>query len=52
MLRLIGMSVSVEPPPSVGILAELDERTYKHRDYDPATWNPNLDYIPSHPDGS
>lgn len=50
--RIVKVGFSVEPPPSVGVLAELDQRTHKKGDYDPATWNPNLDHIPSHPDGS
>jgi hypothetical protein len=49
--RAIEAAFSLEPPSSIGIIAELGQRTHRKGGKGPVTWDPNVDHIPSHPDG-
>jgi hypothetical protein len=49
--RAIKTAFSLEPPSSIGVIAELGQRTHGKGGDRPVTWNPNVDHIPSHPDG-
>ena len=49
--RTVKVGFSLEPPSSVGVIAQLDKRTHGKGGGGPVTWNPNVDHIPSHPDG-
>ena len=49
--RTVKIGFSSESPSSVGVIAQLDKRAYKKGKGGPVTWDPNVDHIPSHPDG-
>jgi len=50
--RTVKVGFSLEPPSSVGVIAQLDKRTHGKGKDGPVTWDPNVDHIPSHPGGS
>ncbi|WP_152041795.1 hypothetical protein [Salinigranum salinum] len=48
----IRSAFSFDNPDDVFVLATLGQRRHqKGRGFDPYSWDPNLDHIPSHPDG-